>query len=74
MAKLKLEMTFKNESGRSSKISVDNAKDDLTEVEVNQAMDDILANNIFITSGGDLIEKVKAELITTEVQEFQMIE
>ncbi len=74
MAKTKLEMTFKNAGGRTNKISVDNARDDITEIEVNQGMDDILSNNIFTSSGGDFVEKVKAELITTEVQEFEMTE
>lgn len=73
MASLKLEMTFKNSEGRNSKISVDNAKTDLTEMEINAAMDAILTNNIFTTSGGEYVEKYKAELIETQVTEFQMV-
>lgn len=73
MAILKLEMTFKNTGGRSSKISVDNAKSDLTETEVNEAMDEILTSGIFTSPGGDLIEKVKAELVSTEITEFEIL-
>ncbi|MCR1898251.1 DUF2922 domain-containing protein [Irregularibacter muris] len=72
MATLRLEMTFKNTEGRTSKIAVDNARDDLTDIEVKEAMDSILGDNIFITTGGDLVEKSKAELITTEVKEFEI--
>lgn len=73
MPTLRLEMTFKNQEGRSSKISVDDARSDLTEVEVNDAMDQILASDIFTSSGGDLVEKSKAELVTTEVEEFSIL-
>ena len=73
MANLRLEMTFKNSEGRSSKISVDDAKADLTEQEINDAMDEILDKNIFTSNGGEFIEKTKAELITTQVTEFNML-
>ena len=73
MPSLKLEMTFKNIGGRTSKISVDNAKEDLTELQVNEVMDDILNNGIFTSPGGDLIEKVKAALVATEITEFEIL-
>lgn len=73
MPTLRLEMTFKNTEGRTSKISVDSAKSDLTELEVNEAMDEILISDIFTSPGGDLIEKAKAELVTTEVTEFEIV-
>lgn len=73
MASLRLEMTFKNQEGRTSKISVDDARSDLTETEVNTAMDGILTSNIFTSPGGNLVGKEKAELITTDITEFPMI-
>lgn len=73
MTNLRLEMTFKNSEGRSNKISVDNAKPDLTQEEVNTAMDGILSNNIFTSSGGELTDKIKAELVATEIIEFDML-
>jgi hypothetical protein len=73
MPTLRLEMTFKNTEGRTSKISVDNAKSDLTELEVNEAMDGILTRDVFTSPGGDLIEKAKAELVTTEITEFEIV-
>lgn len=69
---LKLEMTFKNSAGRTSKISVDTAKEDLTELQVNEAMDGILNSGIFTSAGGDLVEKAKAALVATEITEFNM--
>ena len=72
MESLRLEMTFKNVEGRTNKISVDNAREDLTDTEIKEAMDGILDSNIFTTAGGDLVEKSKAELITTEVKEFEI--
>ncbi|RBP44178.1 DUF2922 domain-containing protein [Garciella nitratireducens] len=73
MAILKLEMIFKNEEGRTSKLSVEDARSDLTEVEINGIMDEILQQNLFTSSGGDLIKKEKAQLITTEITEFSII-
>ena len=69
---LKLEMTFKNSAGRSSKISVDAAKEDLTELQVNEAMDGILDSGIFTSTGGDLVEKTKAALVATDITEFNI--
>ncbi|WP_411680001.1 DUF2922 domain-containing protein [Clostridium thailandense] len=57
-----LVMNFLNESGKKTAIRVSNVKEDITEAEVKNAMDVILAKNIFTTSGGDLKSKDSAEL------------
>ncbi len=73
MPTYRLEMTFKNNEGRTSKISVDNAKSDITEFQVNEVMNTILDRNIFTSGGGDLVEKAKAELISIDVTEFEIL-
>ncbi|MBV7273745.1 DUF2922 domain-containing protein [Clostridiaceae bacterium UIB06] len=57
-----LVMNFLNESGKKTAVRVSNVKEDITEAEVKNAMDVILAKNIFTTSGGDLKSKDSAEL------------
>ncbi len=57
-----LVMNFLNESGKKTAIRVNNVKEDITEAEVKNAMDVILAKNIFATSGGDLKSKDSAEV------------
>lgn len=65
-----LELLFKNEAAKNAKISVRDAKDDITAIEVQAIMDDIIDKNIFETPGGDLVEVAGARLIQKEVIEL----
>lgn len=62
-----LELIFKNTAGKSARISVQDPKDDLTTEEVQALMDNIVAKNVFETTGGNLVEAVGARLIQKEV-------
>ncbi|AGL00262.1 DUF2922 domain-containing protein [Desulfoscipio gibsoniae] len=62
-----LQMSFINQAGTRTTISLDNPKDTLTEAEVVAAMDQIIAKNIFNTSGGDLVAKHSAQIIDRTV-------
>lgn len=69
MLQKRLEMVFKNQLGRTNKITVDNARDNLTQGEVQTAMQAILDKNIFETSGGELVAIESAKIISTEIEE-----
>lgn len=69
----RLDMNFKRVDGGNNKISIDDAKVDVTELEVNTLMDLILTNAIFQPNGSPLAEKVSIELVTTEVVEFNIV-
>ncbi|NMM61655.1 DUF2922 domain-containing protein [Clostridium sp. P21] len=58
-----LSMTFLNEDGKKSSITLNNVKNDVTEAEVKAAMDVILAKNIFTCDGLDLKTKDSAHII-----------
>ncbi len=62
-----LQMSFVNQAGTRTTISLDNPKDDLTQAEVVAAMDQIIAKNIFNTSGGDLVAKYSAQIVDKTV-------
>ncbi|WP_066633288.1 DUF2922 domain-containing protein [Desulfolucanica intricata] len=62
-----LQMRFVTQAGSRVTISLDNPRDDLTEAEVTAAMDQIIASNIFITTGGDLVGKDSAQIIDRTV-------
>jgi elongation factor P hydroxylase len=47
----RLEMIFTNAAGRRSTISVDNAREDITQQEVQAVMDEVVNGGIFSTSG-----------------------
>jgi len=51
-------------------MSVDDPREDLTPAEVQAVMDDVIAKNIFNSSGGDLVSVKSAEVITTNVNEL----
>lgn len=62
-----LQMRFVTQAGNRVTISLDNPKDNLTEAEVTAAMDQIIAKNIFVTSGGDLVTKDNAQIVDRTV-------
>ena len=65
----RLEMVFKNELGRTSKMTVDYAREDVSQSDVQTAMESIIDKNIFNTSGGDLVGIESARIVTTEIEE-----
>ncbi|MGI5997721.1 MAG: DUF2922 domain-containing protein [Lutispora sp.] len=71
MAK-KLEMVFRDAVGKTMKISVDNADDNLTGESVKTAMETIIAKNIFATEGGDLVAIDGARIVDTNIQELDV--
>lgn len=66
----KLTMSFKNAADRTASYSLDDPRPDVTDVEVQAVMDDMLAKNIFNTSGGDLVSVSGAKITTTTINEL----
>lgn len=62
-----LQLVFKNADGGSKTISVSDPREDVTAAEAQEAMQTILDNNIFDTTGGDLTEAVEARVRTVDV-------
>lgn len=59
----RLDMRFRNATGRIVTVRVPDPKPDLTGEAVGAAMDTILAKNVFSTTGGDLVAKVDARVV-----------
>ncbi|WP_055665959.1 DUF2922 domain-containing protein [Desnuesiella massiliensis] len=72
MADKSLLMTFVNTEGKKVGLRIDNIKENLTEAEISQAMDLILAKNIFNSSGGELKIKDSAQIVEKNVSKFDM--
>jgi elongation factor P hydroxylase len=66
----RLEMVFSNAAGRRSTVSVDNVREDVTQQEVQSAMNAILGRGIFTTGGGDLVAITGARIVATEITEI----
>jgi len=67
MVEKTLLMTFLNEEGTKTSITLSGIRDDLTQAEVSAAMDVIIAKNIFQSSGGNLVAKYAAQITERSV-------
>ncbi|WP_304257398.1 DUF2922 domain-containing protein [Phascolarctobacterium succinatutens] len=63
-----LQLVFKNASGNTKLITISNPKDDLTKAQTDEAMQKIIAANVFKTVGGDLTQAVEARVVNRNVQ------
>lgn len=72
MIKKKLEMDFLDNINKNHRISLNDPKADLTDIEVFAVMDVILGANVFQSRNGDLVDKVGARIVTTSVDEMEV--
>ena len=61
----KLLMSFRNADGNQVSLSIDDPRADVTDAEVKAAMQMVLDENIFTSSGGELVAIVDATIIET---------
>ncbi|MBN2287032.1 MAG: DUF2922 domain-containing protein [Tissierellales bacterium] len=66
----RLTMSFKNSSDRMSSYTLDDPRADLTDAEVEAIMLDMIAKNVFNTTGGDLVSISSAKVTTTSISEL----
>ncbi|CAG9621202.1 DUF2922 domain-containing protein [Sutcliffiella rhizosphaerae] len=67
-----LELTFINEDGEKARITVDFPRADLTVEEIEQAMDSIVAADVFTSKGGSFVSKDGARIIERNVTDFEL--
>ena len=72
MAKV-LEMIFVTEEGKTASISIDNPKEPVDGILVKQAMDQIIAGNIFVASSGDFVSIKGARLVERNAWDVEVI-
>lgn len=63
-----LVLIFLNQAGNTVRLTINNVKQGLTDADVKAAMENIIAKNIFDSTGGDLVMPSSAELIARSVQ------
>ncbi|MGI6574712.1 MAG: DUF2922 domain-containing protein [bacterium] len=63
-----LYLTFYNQEGRRQSLTVPAPREDLTANEVEAAMNLIIQQNIFTSSGGDLAAAVEAQIVGRTVE------
>ena len=69
----KLMMTFKTDEDKNISISLDDPRQNLTEQEIQNAMNIILNNDIFAPNGEALVSLVGAKIVETGTTEFDLV-
>ncbi|MER2138726.1 MAG: DUF2922 domain-containing protein [Succiniclasticum sp.] len=59
-----LYLAFKNAAGKKFNLKIEEPKAGVTKAEIDAAMQVVVENNIFNTSGGDIVEAVEGYLNT----------
>ena len=59
-----LDLIFKNAAGKKVILNIEEPKTGITKAEIDAAMAVVVNNNIFNTSGGDIVEAVEGRLRT----------
>ena len=64
-----LELIFRNSAGKKTSLNIEEPRTGVTKAEIDAAMQVVVENNIFNTSGGDIVEAVEGRLrtVTTDV-------
>lgn len=69
----KLELRFKNMDEKIVTFQLDNPVTPIDSILVNAAMDEIIEQNAFTSSGGDLLTKESARIIEQKVEEVEIL-
>lgn len=69
---LYLAMSFKNAEGNTTTITLKHIREDVTEEEVQNVMEKILTSNIFLSTGGELVSKLRGQIVEKTTEVFEM--
>ena len=67
-----LQIVFITETGEKASITISEVKNNITNAEVVNLMDTIIANNVFATSKGELISKYSAQVVERTVTKCEV--
>jgi len=62
-----LRLVFRNVEERLVTVSLPDPDPEITPMAVDAVMDSIINRNVFLTTGGDIVSKVRAEIVSREV-------
>lgn len=68
----KLELKFENEDGKVVTYALDKPVEPVNPADVITTMDEIIAQNAFTSTGGDLVSKKSARLVENIVEEIEL--
>jgi hypothetical protein len=59
-----LDLVFRNAAGKKVTLNIEEPRTGVTKAEIDSAMQVVVDNNIFNTSGGDIVDAVEGRLRT----------
>ncbi|MBY0122286.1 DUF2922 domain-containing protein [Bacillus sp. S/N-304-OC-R1] len=68
-----LELTFVTDLGKLSRLSIDNPKEPVDQAAVKQAMEQIIAADLFNTANGVLASAKEARVIERNVTAYELV-
>lgn len=68
-----LELIFKNEMGKQAKISVIEPKEPVDQDAVKAAMENLIAKDVFGSSGGSLVSIEGARIVERNVTDYELM-
>lgn len=68
----KLEMRFENQEGKVVTYSIDYPNEPVDPAAVNAAMDEVIAQDAFTSSGGNLVGKRSARVVEQIVEDIEI--
>lgn len=68
----KIELFFENEEGKTVKYSLDKPIEPVNPETVNAAMDEIISQDTFESTGGRLVSKKSARIVENIVEEIEL--
>ncbi|MED4206821.1 DUF2922 domain-containing protein [Neobacillus mesonae] len=68
-----LELQFGTEFGKTARITVDNPKEPIDEAAVKQAMEQIIAADVFFTPSGNLSVAKGVRVVDRNVTEYEIV-
>ena len=68
----RLALLFENEEGRTVTFSLDEPVDPVDPEAVSAAMDEVLAQNVFESNGGELVKKKGARIVERYVTDIEI--
>lgn len=68
----KIELFFENEDGKTVKYTLDNPSEPVNNETVKTVMDTIIAQNIFESTGGELVAKKSARLVENVIEDISI--